>query len=86
MPDSSDWHRRLLSQMSAEIPTLRSPVITRETRILLEPYCAFHHVVRNIYPFNLRLDRLQPLAEVLPQSYDQFRWDCEAFCGFLAEF
>jgi len=36
MPEGADWHRRLLRQMSAEIPNLRPPVITLETRDALE--------------------------------------------------
>lgn len=86
MPEGADWHRRLLRQMSAEIPNLRPPVITLETRDALEEYCAFRHVVRNIYTFNLRLDRIQHLATALPQCYQLLRRDSETFCDFLAQF
>ena len=85
MPEGADWHRRLLRQMSAEIPNLRPPVITLETRNALDEYCAFRHVVRNIYTFNLRLDRVQHLASALPQCYQLLRRDSEAFCNFLEQ-
>jgi predicted nucleotidyltransferase len=85
MPEGADWHRRLLRQMSAEIPKLRPPVITLETRNALEEYCAFRHVVRNIYTFNLRLDRVQHLATALPQCYQLLRRDSETFCNFLEQ-
>ena len=85
MPEGADWHRRLLHQMSAEIPNLRPPVITLETRNALDEYCAFRHVVRNIYTFNLRLDRVQYLASALPQCYQLLRRDSEIFCNFLGQ-
>jgi predicted nucleotidyltransferase len=85
MPEGGDWHRRLLRQMSAEIPNLRPPAITLQTRTALEEYCAFRHVVRNIYTFNLRLDRIQNLAAALPQCYALLRQDCENFCEFLEQ-
>jgi hypothetical protein len=85
MPEGADWHRRLLRQMSAEIPNLRPPVITLETRNALDEYCAFRHVVRNIYTFNLRLDRIQNLAALLPQCYQLLYRDSETFCSFLEQ-
>ena len=85
MPEGADWHRRLLRQMSAEIPNLRPPVITMETRSALDEYCAFRHVVRNIYTFNLRLDRVQNLAVALPQCYQLLHQDSETFCNFLEQ-
>lgn len=85
MPEGADWHRRLLRQMSAEIPNLRPPVITLETRNALDEYCAFRHVVRNIYTFNLRLDRIQNLATALPECYQLLYRDIEAFCKFLEQ-
>lgn len=85
LPEGADWHRRLLRQMSAEIPNTRPPVITIETRTALDEYCAFRHVVRNIYTFNLRLDRVQQLAEKLPNCYQLLRQDCENFCNMIAE-
>lgn len=51
LPEGADWHRRLLRQISAEIPNVRPPVITIKTRDCLDEYCAFRHVVRNMYTF-----------------------------------
>jgi hypothetical protein len=53
VPSGPDWHRDLLIQMSAEIPETRPPVISRETRLILDEFRGFRHVVRNIYTFNL---------------------------------
>ena len=58
VPSGPDWHRDLLIQMSAEIPGTRPPVIRRETRLTLDEFRGFRHVVRNIYTFNLHPDRV----------------------------
>lgn len=84
LPEGADWHRRLLRQISAEIPNVRPPVITIKTRDCLDEYCAFRHVVRNIYTFNLRLERIQPLTANLPDCYQRLKQDCEAFCQTLS--
>lgn len=83
MPTGSDWHRSLLAQMSAEVPSLRSAVITRQTRYCLDEYRGFRHVVRNVYTFNLRPSRLQELVADLPACYTALRQDMAAFCRFL---
>jgi hypothetical protein len=62
VPDSPTWHQDLLLQMSAEVSHLRPPVITRETRLYLDEYRNFRHIVRNVYAFNLRPARLQELV------------------------
>jgi predicted nucleotidyltransferase len=85
LPEGADWHRRLLRQMSAEIPKIRPPAITLETRTALDEYCSFRHLVRNIYIFNLRLDRIQRLVEELPNCYELLRPDCENFCTAISE-
>lgn len=84
MPDGTDWHRRLLRQMSAEISDIRPAVLTEATRNALNEYCAFRHVVRNVYTFDLRAIRIQELAAELPACYELLRQDTESFCGFLA--
>lgn len=45
VPSGPDWHRDLLIQMSAEIPGTRPPVISRETRLVLDEFRGFCHVV-----------------------------------------
>ncbi|MBE9062763.1 nucleotidyltransferase family protein, partial [cf. Phormidesmis sp. LEGE 11477] len=84
LPTESDWHRRLLRQMSASLPDLRQPVITPATRTLLEDYCAFRHVVRNIYTMQLKGDRIQPLVAALPNAFAALKQDCEAFSDSLS--
>lgn len=62
VPSGPDWHRDLLIQMSAEIPGVRPPVISRQTRLVLDDFRGFRHVVRNIYTYNLRADRVIELT------------------------
>ena len=54
VPSGSDWHVDLLTQMAGEIEGIRPAVISRETRTCLDEYRGLHHVVRNVYAFNLR--------------------------------
>lgn len=83
MPSGSDWHLRLLRQMSAEIRGIRPPIITPETRNNLDEYRGFRHVLRNVYTFNLRPDRIQELANNLPVCYAALNEDLSAFIEFL---
>lgn len=83
VPSGTDWHRRLLRQMSAELPSLRLPVIQAATRQVIDEYRSFRHVVRNVYTFDLQSDRVVALAEKLPACFAALKWDIKAFCDFL---
>jgi hypothetical protein len=83
LPDGPDWHQRLLFQMSAEIQSIRPAVIDRSTRSCLDEYRAFRHVVRNIYAFKFRPQRLQELAAGLRICFEAVQRDLTAFSGFL---
>jgi predicted nucleotidyltransferase len=79
VPDTPDWHRQLLRQMSSPVISKRSPVINLNTRYMLEDYCSFRHVIRNIYSFNLQPERVQKLAEDLPYCFDLLQQDLQSF-------
>jgi len=83
VPVGSEWYRDLLLQMSAEITTIRPPVITQETRYCLDEYRGFRHVVRNVYTFNLRPARLQELTTRLRDCYMAVERDLNDFSEFL---
>ncbi len=83
IPAGPDWHQSLLLQMSAEIPGTRPSVITQATRSCLDEYRSFRHLVRNLYAFSLRADRLQGLAEGLRACYEAVVHDLKAFTSFL---
>lgn len=51
----------------------------------LEDYLEFRHVVRNVYTFNLRPDRVAELVRGLRPGFDAARRDLLTFAGFLEE-
>jgi hypothetical protein len=83
LPSGMNWHQELVRQMSAELSGLRPAVISRSTRDCLDEYRAFRHLIRNVYTFNLRPERLTELAKALPACYKSVRQDLEDFARFL---
>lgn len=85
VPAGPDWHKRLLLQMSAEIPDVRPPVIRPETRHCLDDYRGFRHIVRNVYTFPFRFSRIAELADQLRICYGAVIADMEALASFLRD-
>ncbi len=83
IPSGPDWHSSLLVQMLAETRDRRPPVISRELRYALDEYRAFRHVVRNVYAFHFRPDRLKALADGLPGCFNALKQELLAFNQFL---
>lgn len=83
VPDTENWHRQLLRQMAAPVRPIRPAVLRPETLEMLNDYCSFRHVVRNIYSFNLKLDRVDPLAEALPTCLTFLKADMKRFISTL---
>jgi len=83
LPEGANWHQELLLQMSAELAASRPAVIRRSTRDCLDEYRAFRHLVRNVYAFNLRPERLSDLVDAIPKCFADFRNDLEEFVRFL---
>ena len=83
LPSGNTWHRLLLDQMSKEIPPCRPAVISSSTKISLDEYRRFRHVVRNIYTMNILPDRLEKLIVQLPDTWETIRQELNAFADFL---
>jgi hypothetical protein len=83
VPSGPDWHRDLLIQMSAEIPGTRPPVISRETRLILDECRGFRHVVRNIYAFNLNADRVLELTKKAHVCLSSVQTELHTFIDFI---
>jgi len=83
VPPGGDGHRALLLQMSAPVIDVRPAVIGEETYCCLDEYRGFRHVVRNVYTFNLRPDRIEALVNELPSCYALLAKDIEKFVDFL---
>ncbi|PKM79411.1 MAG: hypothetical protein CVU88_05925 [Firmicutes bacterium HGW-Firmicutes-13] len=63
LPEGDEWHKKLLRQMSVEIPLIRPAVITKTLFYKLEDYLKFRHLVRNIYGFQLEYNRFNYLIK-----------------------
>ncbi|MFP4256901.1 MAG: hypothetical protein ACLFQ9_08585 [Desulfobacterales bacterium] len=85
LPAGANWHQELLQQMAADMKELRPPVIRRKTRDCLNEYRAFRHLVRNIYAFNLKPDRLEELADNAVDCFTSTSQDINDFIHFLRE-
>lgn len=83
LPQGERWHLDLLTQMSAEVKGVRPPVLSEETREMLDAFRGLRHVVRNVYAFNLRAARLEELLADLPACLEYLRRDLFAFADFL---
>jgi len=83
LPGGPDRHRDLLTQMSAEIPSIRPPVLSRESRACLDEYRGFRHIVRHVYTFTLKPERIRALAEGVEACLEGVERDLERFTSFL---
>lgn len=81
VPTSSNWHQKLLEQMSVEIPDVRLPVLVEQTRLELDEFRRFRHVVRSRYAYQLDPERVQALAVKLPLVSHQLIGDWQRFCA-----
>src|SRR5689334_6467710 len=61
-PAGRRWHRDLLTQMGLAVPNVRPIVLAAESVAALTQYLEFHHVVRNVYTFTLRPERVTELV------------------------
>jgi hypothetical protein len=71
--------------MTANISDIRPLVIRVETRIILDEYCSFRHVVRNIYSMNLKSERVQILAEELMNCFTFLQQDLNIFLDQISQ-
>jgi len=77
--EGKNWHQELLRQMAAEIPLVRSAVISVESRKYLDELRGFRHVVRNIYAFNLNPAKIEPLVTNLPVVFARLTNEISTF-------
>ncbi|MDW8325468.1 MAG: hypothetical protein RMK99_02775 [Anaerolineales bacterium] len=71
--------------MSTELTGIRPAVLSQSTRLCLDEYREFRHVVRNVYTFNLRTNRLDNLASELGACFSRFSQDIAQFISFLEQ-
>ena len=83
VPHEQDWHKRLLTQVSLEIEDIRPAVISHKTRKDLEELLRFRHIVRNIYGFELKPERIETLIALTISLFPRFTKEIENFMAFL---
>lgn len=83
-PSGFDWHKRLLERMGIEREG-RLALLSADTVHSLREFLSFRHVVRNIYGFELDMERVAQMAARYPQVWRQFETDVSRFVGWLQE-
>lgn len=83
VPSGLDWHRRLLDQMTLDVPGTRPAALRAGTAALLDEYRGFRHRFRNLYFFELRWDRCGELLRGVAVAWRETRDDLLAFIEFL---
>jgi hypothetical protein len=84
-PAGAHWHDDLLRQMAAEVPGVRPPVLSQETRQRLDRYRGFRHVVRNVYTYNLDPEQIGMLVKQLAPTMARVSQELVAFADFLEQ-
>lgn len=83
VPNSWDWHRRLLTQMSLEVEGIRPAVITESVRRDMEELLSFRHLVRNIYGHELEPKRVERLVKLAKKLFPKLDKEIKAFVSYL---
>jgi len=83
VPSAANWHQELLEQMQMEIPSVRPAVISAPLKEALEEYRGFRHVVRNVYTYHLKPEKLKLLVDKLDATFTMASEELTAFGGFL---
>jgi hypothetical protein len=83
VPSTANWHQELLTQMQTEIPSVRPAVISAQLKEALEEYRGFRHVVRNVYAYHLKPEKLKPLVENLENAFRMASEELTTFAVFL---
>ncbi|MGC8495147.1 MAG: hypothetical protein ACP5SH_25805 [Syntrophobacteraceae bacterium] len=77
------WHRKLLKQMGQEQAGVRPAVLSDDSVKGLDEFLAFRHRVRNLYTFNLEVERLHELLQRLSPAWCKTRKDIGLFLDLL---
>lgn len=83
VPTAANWHQELLTQMQTEIPSLRPAIISYDLKEALEEYRGFRHVVRNVYTYHLKPEKLKLLVNNLEYTFKMASEELTGFGNFL---
>ena len=85
LPAGEHWHRKLLQQMTLDIPEVRPPLLSKETAGKMDEFRAFRHVFRNVYGFNLSSERIVDLLNKFPHTAGCLEKEVCAFIKTMKE-
>jgi hypothetical protein len=85
LPQTHDWHLRLLRMMTVEVPKVRPQILTPDLAERLMELLRFRHVVRNIYGFELHEERVEPLVREIEPLWRELHGQIEKFLSYLEE-
>lgn len=83
IPEGPRWHSILFKGMARDIPGVRPAVIKEETRVLLDEYRKFRHLVRNIYTFNIIPQKVMKLALGITKTFNALKRDIKKFLTII---
>jgi hypothetical protein len=81
LPNKRSWHISLLVEMSRSLEGVRPAVITPELRDNLQQYLEFRHLFRNIYGFELKVERVLPLVESFEKVFQSSQSASNGSCN-----
>lgn len=79
LPKGEDWHKKLLQQMTWEMPEERPAVLDNATAAQIDDLRGFRHVFRNLYGFNIHLEKIIKVLNNLPEISSSVKRDISAF-------
>lgn len=86
VPSAANWHQELLTQMQTEIPTVRPAIISSQLKEALDEYRGFRHLVRNVYTYHLKPEKLKLLVNNLENTFGLASEELTVFGDFLKKF
>lgn len=81
--NQAHWQAHLLKRMSLDIPSVRPPVISRESYIALNELRGFRHLFRNAYLLQFDPDRLNLVLRAAFELKVTYPADIDRFLDFL---
>ena len=81
-PKGRDWHKDLLNQMASS-NSIRPPVISKELISTLDHILKFRHRFRNIYVFELELERVVENAQRISDMFEELNGELGGFIRWI---
>ncbi|MGD1865566.1 MAG: nucleotidyltransferase family protein [Phormidesmis sp.] len=82
-PKTGQWHKDLLDQVMLDVLGARPPVIDEKTRLCLDEYLSFRHVIRSNYTYRLDPERIAANFQQLEDCHRRVTQQLNDFCDFL---